>query len=94
VLVLSESLGQDAIRILIDVAISGIFSEECKKFNAAMRNTRDSFRQELAKRQVQVRREVYSQEMSLRFALRDEVVNDVMKSFPCVIFRNSPNTAC
>jgi hypothetical protein len=32
--------------------------------------------------------------MSLRFNLRDEVVDDVIKNFPCVIFRNALNTAC
>jgi hypothetical protein len=59
-----------------------------------MRYTRDLFRQELAKRWAQVRQEVYRQEMSLRFNLRDEVVDDVIKNFPCVIFRNALNTAC
>ena len=93
-LVLSESLGEVAIRILIDVAISGIFRQQCEEFNARTIDTRNSFHQELAKRQDQVRREVCRQEPSLRLALRDEVVNDVIKVFPCVMFRKSLNTAC
>lgn len=91
---LSESLGEDAIRILIDVAISGIFPQPCEEFNTKTTGTRNSFRQELARREDQVRREVCRQETSLRLALRDELVNDVIKMFPCVIFRDSMNTAC
>jgi hypothetical protein len=76
------------------VAISDIFPLQCEEFKYATARTRDSFRQELSKKQDQVRREVNRQEFSLRFTLRDEVVNDVIRIFPCVIFRNSLNTAC
>jgi hypothetical protein len=54
-----------------------------------MTNTRNSSLQELAERQDRVCREICRQEASLRLALRDEVVDEVIKKFPCGIFRGS-----
>jgi hypothetical protein len=84
-MVLSESLGQAAVHILIDVAISNVFPKQCEKLNAATTNIRDSFRQKLTKKQDQVHQEISKQEAALLPALRDKVVDDVMKFYPCVL---------
>src|SRR5260221_355943 len=57
-------------------------------------NSRRSFREEMEKRQEKICQELNGQESSLRRALRDEVVDDVTKLFPCVFIRNSPSTVC
>ena len=83
-LVLSESLGQNAVQILADVAISDIFPKQCEDLNGKASDARCSFRQKLAKRQDQVRQELSNQEASFRLALREEVVDHVINAFPCV----------
>ena len=54
-----------------------------------MTDTRKLFREELMMRQDKVRQELNSQEASLRHALRDAVVDDVMRLFPFVFFPSS-----
>jgi hypothetical protein len=85
-LVLSESLKEDALRILVDAAISSIFPKQCEELNVATTDARYLFGQESEKRQAQVHRDLSRQESSLRFALRDKVVDDVIEIFPCVVF--------
>jgi hypothetical protein len=57
-----------------------------------MRDTRNFFREELKERQEKLRQQLNGQEDPLRRALRDAVVNDVIKLFPCVLFHGSPST--
>lgn len=76
------------------MGLSDIFSKQCKELKVATMNAHESFGQELAKRQDQVQTEVNNQEVSLRLALRDEVVGDVMKVFPCVFVHVFLSTVC
>ena len=93
-LVLSESLEEGAVQILVEVAISKIFPKQCGAWGSATRNTHKSFREELKKRQDKIRQRLNDQKVSLRRALRDAVVNDVMELFPCVLFHGPPSTVC
>ena len=93
-LILSESLEENAVNILVDVAISTIFPKRCKEWRVAMMDSRRSFREEMTKRQDKVWQELKSQELALRHALRDAVANDVTKLFPCVSICGSPSTVC
>jgi hypothetical protein len=81
-LLLSEDLDEDAVQILVDVALSDIFPEQCNDWNVAMMDTRQRFRQELTEKLDKVFRDLERQEASLNGVLRDEVVGDVMKLFP------------
>jgi hypothetical protein len=53
-----------------------------------------SSHEEMIKRQEKVCQDLKNQEGKLRRTLRDAVVDDVAKLFPCVSFRDSLNTAC
>jgi hypothetical protein len=79
---LSESLDEDAVQILVDVALSNNFPEQCNEWHVAMMGTRKRFHQDLSERQDKVFRDLRCQEASLKRALRDEIVGDVMKLFP------------
>jgi hypothetical protein len=57
-------------------------------------DARRSFREEMTKRQDKVCQELSGQELSLRRALRDAVVDDVTKLFPYVFARCIPSTVC
>ena len=57
-----------------------------------MADTCKLFREELKKRQDKVSQDLTNQEASLRRVLRDAVVDDVMKLFPCVFFRRCLST--
>lgn len=81
-LVLSEFLDEDAVEILVDVALSHNFREQCKAWSAEVKHTRERFRQGLSERQNKAYEDIRRQEASLRRALRDAVVEDVMKIFP------------
>jgi len=94
VLVLSETLEEGAVQILVDVAISNIFPEQCKAWHAAAEDSHKSSREEIMKSQEKVCQVLNSQEGILRRALLDAVVDDVTKLFPCVFLRGSLNTAC
>jgi hypothetical protein len=59
----------------------------------AVKNTHDSFRQELIERQNKACEDILRQEASLQCALRDAVVEDVIKLFPWVFSRVLLNTA-
>jgi hypothetical protein len=81
-LVISESLDEDAVNILVDVALSGIFPEQCNALHVAAKDTREKYGQELIERQNKACDDLHSQGASLRRSLRDAVVEDVMKLFP------------
>ena len=80
--------------ILVDVAISTMFPKQCDEWRVGTKNIRRSFREEITKRQDEVCQELNGQESSLRRALREAVVDDVTKLFPCVFILSSPGTIC
>ena len=81
-LLLSETLDEKAIQILVSVAIAERFPEQFDKWRARTHGARSTFMQELAKRKETIRKEVIRGEDSLRGLLREAVVEDVMKLFP------------
>jgi len=64
------------------VAISTIFPKQCNQWRIAVENARGYFHEETTKSQHNLSQELNDQEPSLRRALRDAVVDDVMKLFP------------
>jgi len=68
--------------MLVDVALSDIFPELCKMLGVVAENTRERFHQELIKRQNEAYEDLCCQGPSLQRALRDAVVEDVIKLFP------------
>ncbi|KAI9511011.1 hypothetical protein F5148DRAFT_1274479 [Russula earlei] len=86
-LVLSDSLDENAVRILVDVALSPIFPKQCEGWRAVTRDTREQFRQELIGKQETACKKLRFQEASLVSALRDAVVDDVIKIFPSKLER-------
>jgi hypothetical protein len=79
---LSKSLGKDAVQILVDEGLSNIFPGQCSDWRAATKNTRERFHNELIERQNEDCEVLRRQEASLHCALREAVVEDVMKLFP------------
>lgn len=93
-LVLSQYLKDEPVRILVEEVISNTFPKQCDEWRSAT-DTRKSFREEMRKRQGKACQDFSSQEASLRRALLDAVVDDVMKLFPCVLSQLSGHsTAC
>jgi hypothetical protein len=85
-LVLSESLDENAVQILIDAAIADLFPEQCDKWRATNRDIRARYMQESTKVKDTVRERIVRGEDSMRRVLREIVAEDVMKLFPCVLF--------
>lgn len=81
-LVLSETLDEKAVQILVSVAIAERFPEQCDKWRTRSHGARSVFMQELTERKETIRNEVIRGEDSLRRVLREAVVEDVMKLFP------------
>ena len=76
------SLDKDAVQILVNVALSRIFPVQCNSWHAAMKTTRERFQKDLTEKQNKACEDLVHQEASLRRALRDAVVEDVIKRFP------------
>lgn len=94
-LVLSEYLKDTAVQILVDEVISDILPKRCAEWRSATTDTRKSFQEEIRMKQEIACQELSSQETSLRRALLDAVVDDVIKLFPCVLLQPSGHsTAC
>lgn len=81
-LVLSETLDEKAVQILVGVAIAERFPEQCDKWRTRSQGARTMFMQELTARKETIRKEVIRGEDSLIRVLREAVVEDVMKLFP------------
>ena len=80
--VLSEALDEKSVDILIDLAFWKIFPDQCAMWNATKNDVREKFKKESAERSEAACQDLMSKENSLRRALRESVVDDVMKSFP------------
>jgi hypothetical protein len=81
-LVLSEELEENAVEILVSIAVEGLFPEPCVRWRTAKKEIRARCSQELAKREDRVRQEVTRGKGSLRRALHEAVTKDVMELFP------------
>ena len=79
-MVLSETLDEQAVQILVSVAIAERFPEQCDKWRTKSHDAHAMLMQELRKETI--RKEVIRGEDSLRELLREAVVEDVMKLFP------------
>lgn len=83
-LVLSESLDENAVQILVDNGLSIIFPGQCNDWRVVTNNTRERFQKDLTERQNEACGELIHQESSLQRTLWDAVVEDVRKRFPSI----------
>jgi hypothetical protein len=82
-LVLSETLDEKAVQILVSVAIEERFPEQYNNWRTKSHGVRSMFVQELKEKKETIRKEFFIRgEDSLRGLLREAVVEDVMKLFP------------
>ena len=81
-MVLTETLDEKAIQILVGIAIAERFPEQCDKWRSKSHGARTLLTQELTERKEIIRKDVIRGEDSLRGLLREAVVEDVMKLFP------------
>ncbi len=84
-LVLSESLDEKAVQILVSVAIAELFPETSDKWRARNQGARAKFMEEFTERKETVRKEVIRGDDSLRRVLHEAVIEDVMGLFPYVL---------
>ena len=80
-LVLSEALDEKAIDILVDLAFWRMFPQQCDMWRVTKKDVREKFKKKVTARTEAVRQDLVHKENSLR-ALREWVVDDVMKLFP------------
>jgi len=64
------------------MALGSIFPEQCSAWREAMQTVREKFQKDLAVTMNKACEDLVGQEPSLQHALRDAVVEDVMKRFP------------
>ena len=79
---MSEELEEDAVEILVRIAVEGIFPESCARWITAKKEICARRKQELAKKEDIVCQDVARGEVSLRRVLHEAVTKDVMKLFP------------
>jgi len=79
---LSEKLEENAVEILVGIAVESLFPESCVRWRAEKKEIRARCKQEFAKKEDTVRQEIARGEGSLRRALHEAVMKDVMKLFP------------
>ena len=80
--VLSEDLDEKAIDILIELAYGKIFSQQCDRWKATKKEVREKFKKEAAERSKAACQDLERTEDSLRRALRESVVDHVIKLYP------------
>ncbi len=90
-MVLSETLDENAMQTLFDLFIADKFPKECDKWHAAKKDISDFFSREFAIRLHTVLEELGRREHEIRRVLRDAIVTDVMKLFPCVLLVRFPS---
>jgi hypothetical protein len=93
-LVLSESLDEKAVQTLVDIGIADLFPENCDKWRTTNQGIHARYMQELAKRKDMIREEIITREHSLRHALREVVVEEVMATFPYVLLCGPEAVRC
>ncbi|KAF8262192.1 hypothetical protein EI94DRAFT_1744157 [Lactarius quietus] len=82
--VLSEGLNEKAIDILIELAFWKMFPGVCRMWRATQKDICERFKKEVAERSDAVCNDLLHAEVSLRRALRESVVDDVLKLFPSI----------
>jgi hypothetical protein len=81
-LVLSEKLDENAVQILVDVAFSKCFPEQCSILHSATRDIRENSQKEMTRKQDLFCQELQGEGRALWSVLREAVVNDAVKLFP------------
>jgi hypothetical protein len=79
---LSEDLDENAVKIVVDVAIANTFSHQCSEWRAAESFIHELFRMEMTKRKEKVSQNIANEENSLRRTLREAIVGGVIRLFP------------
>ena len=87
-LILSEELEESAVQALIDVGIADRFPELCDKWHATNHDIRSRYREKLEKRMDMVHQEIARGLGLLQCALREVVVEDVLRFFPYVLIHD------
>ena len=80
--VLSEALDEKAIDILVELAYWKMFPQQCDMWRATKKDVREKFKKEAAERSRAACQDLQRTEDSLRRALRESVVDHVMKLYP------------
>ena len=80
--VLSENLDEKAIDILIELTFWKLFPSKCDMWRASKKDTRERFKEEATVRTEAAQKDLRDKEESMRHALRESVVDHVMKLFP------------
>jgi len=81
-LILSEELEENAVKILVDIAVEDLFPESCARWRTAKKEIFARCKQELAKKEDIVHQEIARGESSLRCTLHEAITKDVLKLFP------------
>lgn len=81
-MVLSEALDEKAIDILIQLAFWKIFPGECRAWSATKKDIFEQSKNAIAEKSEAVCQELLDNENSLRRAVRESVVDHVVKLFP------------
>jgi hypothetical protein len=82
--VLSEALDEKAIDILIDLTFWRLFPSKCDMWRASKKEVREKFKEAVTVRTEAAYQDLRSKEEPLRQALREAVVDHVMKLFPSI----------
>jgi hypothetical protein len=82
--VLSETLDENAMQILLDLSVANRFPKQCGEWHAAKKGISDFYFRECAKMQQAAFEELATKEHEMRRVLYDAVVGEVMALFPCV----------
>lgn len=84
--VLSETIDENGVQMLLDLFIADKFPKQCDEWNAAKKDISDFYVREQTRREHNVFEELASKEREMRRVLRDAVVEDVIALFSCVLF--------
>src|SRR6266702_1928186 len=87
-LVLSEDLDEDAVQTLVDIALGGLFPKQCEEWHVRKQYIHEIFMRERREKKSAVARDLADPEDSLQHALRQEVVDHVIKIFPYVLIQS------
>jgi hypothetical protein len=93
-LVLSESLDENAIQILLDLRLAHAFPEQCNEWLSANQEISDMISREWTKKERTSLEKLASEKNTLRCVLRGAIIRDVMALFPYVLFVISPIAVC
>ncbi|KAH9054525.1 hypothetical protein EDB87DRAFT_1580466 [Lactarius vividus] len=81
-LVLSEDLDEHVVQDLVDIALRDLFPRQCEEWNGIKQYIHEVFMQERREKKSAIVRDIANTENNLRHALREEVVDHVIGSFP------------